>query len=81
MAIRRPNIPVSEKVEQATAQSIKDIEREFDHWFDNVYRSPTLSTPSISGLADYADDAAASAGGIAIGGTYRTGSLIKVRVA
>jgi hypothetical protein len=40
-----------------------------------------MSTPSITGLSDFADDAAASAGGIAIGGAYRTGSIIKVRIA
>lgn len=31
-------------------------------------------------LADYADDTAAAAGGIAVGSLYRTGSVIKVRV-
>lgn len=31
-------------------------------------------------LANYADDTAAAAGGVAIGGMYRTGSLVKVRV-
>lgn len=32
-------------------------------------------------LADYVDDSAASAGGIPVGGLYRTGSVVKVRVA
>lgn len=32
-------------------------------------------------LSDFADDAAASAGGVAIGGLYRTLSVVKVRVA
>jgi hypothetical protein len=31
-------------------------------------------------LADYADDTAAAAGGVAIGALYRTGSAVKVRV-
>ena len=31
-------------------------------------------------LADYADDAAAATGGVAVGDLYRTGSVIKVRV-
>ena len=31
-------------------------------------------------LADYADDAAAAAGGVAVGALYRTGSILKVRV-
>lgn len=35
----------------------------------------------FSALADHADDAAAAAGGIAVGSPYRTGSLVKVRTA
>lgn len=31
-------------------------------------------------LGDYANDAAAAAGGVAVGGRYRTGSTVKVRV-
>lgn len=31
-------------------------------------------------LEDYADDTAAAAGGVPVGGTYRTGSIIKVRI-
>ena len=33
-----------------------------------------------SALADYADDAAAASGGVAVGELYRTGSIIKLRV-
>jgi len=32
------------------------------------------------GLGDYADDTAAAAGGVAIGGFSRTGSVVKIRV-
>lgn len=32
-------------------------------------------------LGNYADDAAAATGGVAVGALYRTGSIIKVRVA
>lgn len=32
-------------------------------------------------LTDYADDAAAAVGGVAVGGLYRTASAVKVRVA
>ena len=32
-------------------------------------------------LDDYADDAAAALGGVAVGALYRTGSILKVRVA
>lgn len=34
----------------------------------------------FAGLADYADDVAAAAGGVAVGEPYRTGSVVKVRV-
>ena len=33
-----------------------------------------------SALDDYADDAAADAGGVSVGALYRTGSVVKVRV-
>lgn len=48
--------------------------------FGNVFQSLN-QTPYIQDLPDYADDAAASAGGIQIGGMYRTGSILKTRVA
>jgi hypothetical protein len=41
----------------------------------------TLNAPKISGIADYADDAAAAAGGVPVGGIYRTASALKIRVA
>jgi hypothetical protein len=41
----------------------------------------TLASPKMSGLSNYADDTAAAAGGVVVGQTYRTGSVIKVRVA
>lgn len=46
------------------------------------YRAKLIrgGAPFVS-LTDYADDAAASAGGIAVGQQYRTGSAVKVRVA
>lgn len=34
----------------------------------------------IIGPADFASDAAAATGGVPIGGIYRTGSILKVRV-
>lgn len=40
---------------------------------------PTDASETIT-LAEYADDVAAAAGGIAIGGLYRTASVVKVRV-
>lgn len=41
----------------------------------------TLNMPSFTGLSDYADDVAAAAGSVPVGGAYRTGSAVKVRVA
>jgi hypothetical protein len=41
----------------------------------------TLTSPLIAGLLDYADDAAAAAGGVPVEGLYRTGSALKIRVA
>ena len=43
-------------------------------------RTFMFASPSITGLADYADDTAAAAGGVAVSGLYRTGSILKIRV-
>lgn len=43
-------------------------------------RRKTLDAPKLSGLGDYADDTAAATGGVPVGGVYRTGSALKVRV-
>ena len=42
-----------------------------------------IASAALAGLvlSNYADDAAAATGGIAIGSLYRTGSIIKIRVA
>lgn len=44
-------------------------------------KNKTLEAPKLSGLGDYVDDAAAAAGGVPVGGIYRTGSALKVRIA
>jgi len=36
---------------------------------------------SLSGLGNYANDAAASAGGVVVNGLYRNGSVLMIRVA
>lgn len=41
----------------------------------------TLATPKLSGLGNYANDAAAAAGGVPVSGVYRNGSVLMVRVA
>ena len=42
----------------------------------------TVTPPKVnfSGLSNYANDAAAASGGIAVGGLYRNGSVVQVRV-
>lgn len=40
----------------------------------------TLASPKMTGLSDYADDVAAAAGGVAVGGLYRTASAVRIRV-
>ena len=40
----------------------------------------TLAAPLLSGLTDAVDDAAAATAGVPVGGVYRTGSALKVRV-
>lgn len=39
-----------------------------------------LDGPSLSNIVDAADDTAAATAGIAVGGVYRTGSILKIRV-
>jgi hypothetical protein len=48
-----------------------------------INAAPLLANNKVflTALANYADDAAAAAGGIAVGELYRTGSVVKVRVA
>lgn len=42
--------------------------------------SKTLQAPKFSGLGNYANDAAAAAGGVPMGGAYLNGSVFMVRV-
>lgn len=41
----------------------------------------TLAAPKFSGLGDYADDAAAAAGGVPVGGGFLNAGVFRVRVA
>lgn len=43
-------------------------------------QNKTLQAPSVSGLGNYANDAAAAAGGVPVGGVYRNASVLQVRV-
>ena len=46
-----------------------------------TFSNKTLDKPKLSGLGDYADDVAAAAALVPVGGVYRTASALKVRVA
>lgn len=46
-----------------------------------VLSNKTLSAPKLSTIGNYVDDAAAATGGVPVGGMYRDGSTLKVRVA
>jgi len=47
---------------------------------DETLSNKALSAPRLISLGDYADDIAAAAAGVPVGGVYRTGSALKVRV-
>jgi hypothetical protein len=70
----RTKIPIKENLLDFNAA------RPWAQWFQHVGR--IFKDPVIFGAipADHADDAAAAVGGIPIGGVYRTGSALKVRV-
>lgn len=44
-------------------------------------RNKTLEAPKLSGLKEATDDTAAATAGVPVGGMYRTGSALKVRLA
>jgi hypothetical protein len=46
-----------------------------------TFSNKTLSAPKLSGLTDAADDSAAATAGVPVGGVYRNGSALRVRVA
>lgn len=46
-----------------------------------TFTNKELVTPAITGLGNYANDAAAATGGVPVGGAYRNGSVVMVRVA
>jgi hypothetical protein len=46
-----------------------------------VVNALVRNSVDFSNLPDFADDAAAATGGVEVGALYRTGSVIKVRIA
>lgn len=56
---------------------------EFFRWVQTLFSwASSMSSSSFVDLpGDYANDAAAAAGGVPVGGIYRNGSVLMVRVA
>lgn len=46
-----------------------------------TFEQKTLAAPKLSGIVNAVDDAAAAAAGVPVGGVYRNGSAVMVRVA
>ena len=79
MTIRSFKILTPVDMAQAHSNVFKTLEIDLDALVRHLNVNGAI--PSIAVLGDYADDTAAAAGGVAVGGAYRTGSTIKVRVA
>lgn len=47
---------------------------------ETVLLKKTLDAPKLTGLGNYANDAAAAAGGVPVTGVYRNGSALMIRV-
>lgn len=83
MAIfRAPPPVVPEHVPYVEASSGRPTV-EFFRWVQSLFSwAGSVSGGTLATVPDdYADDVAAAAGGVPIGGIYRTGSALKVRVA
>lgn len=55
----------------------------FDRWCQLLWKTVTYLPArniDLSGLQNFADDAAAATGGVKVGGMYRNGSVLMVRV-
>jgi peptidoglycan L-alanyl-D-glutamate endopeptidase CwlK len=46
-----------------------------------LYAAANSQAPLLADLPNYADDAAAAAGSVPVGGRYRNGSILMIRVA
>ena len=81
--IKSITIPVTEEQPQPVKASLKSLEGDLDILVDDINRglAGSVTHATVSTLPNHADDVAAGLGGIAVGGMYRTGSVIKVRIA
>lgn len=61
--------------------ALQDVRRADGALTNGVVTNDALSTTMFTGLVNAVDDAAAASGGVAVGGRYRNGSVLMVRVA
>ena len=52
-----------------------------DRWLNLLHKRVIAPVVTVGSLSNYADDTAAAAGGVPVGGLYRNGSAVMVRVA
>jgi hypothetical protein len=75
----------SGNVSFATGHTVSDVySATYKTWGPNKFDKPQDKTPltlTIGDVPTYADDAAAAAGGIPVGGVYRNASVLMIRVA
>lgn len=81
--IKTVTIPVTEDQPQPIKASLKSLEGDLDIMIDSINKGlgATVTHEAIGALPDHVDDVAAGLGGVSVGSMYRTGSIIKVRVA
>ena len=81
--IKPVTIPVTEDQPQPVKASLKSLEGDLDIMVDSINQGfgATVTQAAIGALPDHVDDTAAATGGVSVGSMYRTGSIIKVRVA
>ena len=79
MTLKNINVLMPIDLDQQTTTVLKTLEIDLGELVQHLRTNGAI--PSVAVLGDYADDTAAAAGGVAVGGAYRTGSSIKVRIA
>ena len=52
---------------------------ELDRWLSVLHKYVNSSNIALGTLGNYANDVAAAAGGVAVGGLYRNGSVLMIR--
>ena len=83
MAIKSITIPVTQDQPQPVKATLKSLEGDLDILVNDINQglAGTVTHATVGALPDHVDDTAAATAGIAVGGMYRTGSVIKVRIA